>query len=103
MEEVPQNENAPFHPYSPSAVEIISLPVRLRLQHTIRKFTTLAFANDGIEFEWKGEGTNEMFEYNLSSTAMKAAAGKRMQLLLGAIQSDCLRAVKPSSCYWKKR
>lgn len=48
-------------------------------------------------------GTNEMFEYNLSSTAMKAAAGKRMQLLLDAIQSDCLRAVKPSSCYWKKR
>jgi len=29
------------------------------VQHTVREFTTLAFANDGIELEWKGEGLDE--------------------------------------------
>ena len=29
------------------------------VQHTVREFTTLAFANDGIELEWKGEGMEE--------------------------------------------
>ena len=29
------------------------------VQHTVREFTTLAFANDGIEIEWKGEGMDE--------------------------------------------
>ena len=29
------------------------------VQHTVREFTTLAFANDGIELEWRGEGVNE--------------------------------------------
>ena len=29
------------------------------VQHTVREFTTLAFAHDGIEIEWKGEGINE--------------------------------------------
>ena len=29
------------------------------VQHTVREFTTLAFANDGIELEWKGTGINE--------------------------------------------
>ena len=29
------------------------------VQHTVREFTTLAFANDGIEIEWKGEGLEE--------------------------------------------
>ena len=29
------------------------------VQHTVREFTTLAFANDGIELEWKGEGLEE--------------------------------------------
>ncbi|MXI86945.1 GDP-mannose 4,6-dehydratase [Sphaerochaeta halotolerans] len=29
------------------------------VQHTVREFTTLAFANDGIELEWKGEGMDE--------------------------------------------
>lgn len=28
-------------------------------QHTVREFTTLAFANDGIELEWKGNGLDE--------------------------------------------
>ena len=29
------------------------------VQHTVREFTTLAFAHDGFELEWKGEGVNE--------------------------------------------
>ena len=29
------------------------------VQHTVREFTTLAFANDGIELEWRGEGLDE--------------------------------------------
>ena len=29
------------------------------VQYTVREFTTLAFANDGIELEWKGEGLEE--------------------------------------------
>lgn len=29
------------------------------VQHTVREFTTLAFANDGIELEWKGEGMDK--------------------------------------------
>lgn len=29
------------------------------VQHTVREFTELAFANDGIELEWKGEGLDE--------------------------------------------
>ena len=29
------------------------------VQHTVREFTTLAFAHDGIELEWKGEGMDE--------------------------------------------
>lgn len=29
------------------------------VQHTVREFTTLAFANDGIELEWQGEGMEE--------------------------------------------
>lgn len=29
------------------------------IQHTVREFTTLAFAYDGIELEWKGEGLEE--------------------------------------------
>ena len=28
-------------------------------QHTVREFTTLAFAYDGIELEWRGEGIDE--------------------------------------------
>ena len=28
-------------------------------QHTVREFTTLAFANDGIELEWQGKGLEE--------------------------------------------
>ena len=29
------------------------------VQHTVREFTTLVFANDGIELEWKGSGMEE--------------------------------------------
>lgn len=29
------------------------------VQHTVREFTTLAFANDGIELRWEGSGINE--------------------------------------------
>lgn len=29
------------------------------VQHTVREFTTLAFAHDGIELEWKGRGLDE--------------------------------------------
>ena len=29
------------------------------VQHTVREFTTLAFAHDGIEIEWRGEGVHE--------------------------------------------
>ena len=29
------------------------------VQHTVREFTTLAFANDGIELEWRGNGLKE--------------------------------------------
>lgn len=30
------------------------------VQHTVREFTTLAFAHDGIEVEWQGDGINEI-------------------------------------------
>ena len=29
------------------------------VQHTVREFTTLAFKNNGIELEWRGEGLDE--------------------------------------------
>ena len=29
------------------------------VQHTVREFTTLAFAHDGIDLEWKGSGMDE--------------------------------------------
>lgn len=29
------------------------------VQHTVREFTTLAFAHDGIELEWRGSGLDE--------------------------------------------
>lgn len=29
------------------------------VQHTVREFTTLAFKNDGIDLEWRGEGMDE--------------------------------------------
>ena len=29
------------------------------VQHTVREFTTLAFAHDGIELEWRGQGLDE--------------------------------------------
>lgn len=29
------------------------------VQHSVREFTELAFRNDGIEIEWRGEGVNE--------------------------------------------
>ena len=29
------------------------------VQHSVREFTTLAFRNDGIELEWRGEGIDE--------------------------------------------
>ncbi|WP_296879762.1 GDP-mannose 4,6-dehydratase [Thomasclavelia sp.] len=29
------------------------------VQHTVREFTTLAFAHDGIELEWRGKGMEE--------------------------------------------
>ena len=29
------------------------------VQHTVREFTTLAFAHDGIDLEWRGNGLNE--------------------------------------------
>ena len=29
------------------------------VQHTVREFTTLAFAHDGIELEWRGSGMDE--------------------------------------------
>lgn len=29
------------------------------VQHTVREFTTLAFAHDGIELEWRGDGMDE--------------------------------------------
>ncbi len=29
------------------------------VQHTVREFTELAFAHDGIELEWRGEGVDE--------------------------------------------
>lgn len=30
------------------------------VQHTVREFTTLAFAHDGIELEWQGKGLDEV-------------------------------------------
>ena len=30
------------------------------VQHTVREFTTLAFAHDGIELEWRGSGLDEV-------------------------------------------
>ena len=118
VEEVPQNENTPFHPYSPYAIakqygfwmirqyreaygmfacngilfnheserrgdNFVTRKITLAagriacglqdhlelgnldsliatgVQHTVREFTTLAFANDGIELEWRGEGLEE--------------------------------------------
>ena len=38
------------------------------VQHTVREFTTLAFANDGIELEWKGAGIMHVWHrYNRKS------------------------------------
>ncbi len=30
------------------------------VQHTVREFTTLAFAHDGVELEWRGSGLDEV-------------------------------------------
>ena len=82
VEEVPQNENTPFHPYSPYAVAkqygfwivkeyreaynmfccsgiLCNHVIATGEQHSVREFCQLAFHDVGIELEFVGEGMNE--------------------------------------------
>ena len=44
------------------------------VQHTVREFTTLAFAHDGIELEWRGSGMDEKSSYVPFSASTKTIA-----------------------------
>ena len=64
------------------------------VQHTVREFTTLAFANDGIELEWRGEGIlvktySELVEENRVSYPLVLAGRKgwKMDNLLSGISN----------------
>lgn len=84
VEEVPQNENTPFHPYSPYAV------AKLYGYWIVREYREAygMFACSGILFNHESERRGETFvTRKITLAAARIAQGKQQKLYLGNLSS----------------
>ena len=84
VEEVPQNENTPFHPYSPYAV------AKLYGYWIVKEYREAygMFCCSGILFNHESERRGETFvTRKITLAAARIAQGKQQQLLLGNLDS----------------
>ena len=99
MEEVPQNENTPFHPYSPYAV------AKLYGFWIIKEYREAynMFCCSGILFNHESERRGETFvTRKITLAAARIAQGKQEKLLLGNLSSlrDWGYAKDYVECMW---
>lgn len=99
VEEVPQNENTPFHPYSPYAV------AKLYGFWIVKEYREAynMFACSGILFNHESERRGETFvTRKITLAAARIAQGKQEKLLLGNLDSlrDWGYAPDYVECMW---
>lgn len=99
VEEVPQNENTPFHPYSPYAV------AKLYGFWIVREYREAygIYACSGILFNHESERRGETFvTRKITLAAARIAQGKQQKLLLGNLSSlrDWGYAPDYVECMW---
>ena len=99
VEEVPQNENTPFHPYSPYAV------AKLYGYWIVKEYREAygMFCCSGILFNHESERRGETFvTRKITLAAARIAQGKQQQLLLGNLDSlrDWGYAKDYIECMW---
>jgi len=99
VEEVPQNENTPFHPYSPYAV------AKLYGYWIVREYREAynMFACSGILFNHESERRGETFvTRKITLAAARIAQGKQEKLYLGNLSSlrDWGYAKDYVECMW---
>ena len=99
VEEVPQNENTPFHPYSPYAV------AKLYGYWIVKEYREAynMFCCSGILFNHESERRGETFvTRKITLAAARIAQGKQKQLLLGNLDSlrDWGYAKDYVECMW---
>lgn len=99
VEEVPQNENTPFHPYSPYAV------AKLYGYWIVREYCEAynMFACSGILFNHESERRGETFvTRKITLAAARIAQGKQEKLYLGNLSSlrDWGYAKDYVECMW---
>ena len=99
VEEVPQNENTPFHPYSPYAV---AKQYGFWIVKEYREAYNM-FACNGILFNHESERRGETFvTRKITLAAARIAQGKQKKLLLGNLSSlrDWGYAKDYVECMW---
>ena len=99
VEEVPQNENTPFHPYSPYAV------AKLYGHWIVKEYREAykMFCCSGILFNHESERRGETFvTRKITLAAARIAQGKQDKLYLGNLSSlrDCGYAKDYVECMW---
>ena len=99
VEEVPQNENTPFHPYSPSAV------AKLYAHWIVKEYREAynMFCCSGILFNHESERRGETFvTRKITLAAARIAQGKQSKLYLGNLSSlrDWGYAKDYVECMW---
>lgn len=99
VEEVPQNENTPFHPYSPYAV------AKLYGFWIVKEYREAygMFASSGILFNHESERRGETFvTRKITLAAARIAQGKQVKVLLGNLDSmrDWGYAPDYVECMW---
>ena len=99
VEEVPQNENTPFHPYSPYAV------AKLYGFWIVKEYREAynMFCCSGILFNHESERRGETFvTRKITLAAARIAQGKQDKLLLGNLSSlrDWVYAKDYVECMW---
>ena len=99
VEEVPQNENTPFHPYSPYAV------AKLYGYWIVKEYREAynMYCCSGILFNHESERRGETFvTRKITLAAARIAQGKQKQLLLGNLDSlrDWGYAKDYVECMW---
>ena len=99
VEEVPQNENTPFHPYSPDAV------AKLYGYWIVKEYREAygMFATSGILFNHESERRGETFvTRKITLAAARIAQGKQDKLYLGNLSSlrDWGYAPDYVECMW---
>ena len=99
VEEVPQNENTPFHPYSPYAV------AKLYGFWIVKEYREAynMFCCSGILFNHESERRGETFvTRKITLAAARIAQGKQDKLYLGNLSSlrDCGYAKDYVECMW---